>query len=104
MVNKRGRPSKDVFKNFPNPEQKRFSVNWEACSTIDETLQDYPNHGVVRLSAQLCWGLEQTIERSSKDWNAAHCNVLGEKPEEIREQFALNAEWVRRPPGTSGTD
>jgi hypothetical protein len=38
---------------------ERMSVNWAALSSAEATLQGYEGHGVVSITAKLCWELGQ---------------------------------------------
>ena len=95
MVNKNGRTSKKIFRNHPEPDC--FSVHWASCSTVEETVFDYPNHGVVIITAQDSYELGQSIRASSRAGNDSHCDIIGEKPVEGKEQFAAKSQWVKDP-------
>jgi hypothetical protein len=42
----------------------RMSVNWAILSSIEETLGGREGHGVVSITAELWWSLNQEIERT----------------------------------------
>jgi len=75
----------------------RMSVNWMNLSSVDDTLRGYPRFGIASISAELCWTLKQEIERTGSDSEPAHCDVIGNKPPNIRKQFRDNAEYLRYP-------
>lgn len=74
-----------------------MSVDWMRLSTIDDTLRSYPGFGVASISAQLCWSLNQEVERTPSEENPAHCDVIGDKPKPVRRKFSDIAEYLRYP-------
>lgn len=64
---------------------------------MDDILLEYPQVGVVGIFASTCWALSQTIERSPTEINLAHCDIVGEKGNDVLLQFQQQAEWLRQP-------
>lgn len=75
----------------------RMSVDWTKLSTVDDTLRGYPRFGVASISAELCWFLNQEVERVPSEENPAHCDVVGDKPQSVRRKFRDRAEYPRYP-------
>ena len=74
-----------------------MSVNWAAKSTVEDTLKPPGGHGVVSITAEICWSQQQNIEYTPKDGNLAHCEVVGKKGQLVRHAFRDGATWLRRP-------
>lgn len=96
-----GRVSPRAFAN--GRDTNRMSVNWSALSPVEDTLREYPDFGVASLSAELCWSLDQQIEKTPVETNPAHCDVVREKPEPVKRRFRDNARYLRypSPPGVT---
>ena len=75
----------------------RMSVNWERLSGVEATLEGYPDHGVASITAEVCWKLDQQIQRTPVEGNPSHCDVVGQKPKRVQRVFAKAARWLRLP-------
>lgn len=84
-----------AFRNTTGTD--RMSVNWAALSSVDDTLIGWEWHGVVSVTAELCWCLNQKIERTPTADNPAHCDVVGYKSESVKRKFARAGKWLRYP-------
>ena len=92
-----GRPNSGAFRA---PE---MSVNWAALSSVDHTIEESPDHGVVVLTAKVCIDEEQVIKYTPvKDDpklpdNIAHCDVVGLKGKSRGRQLAKKSVLCRIP-------
>ena len=70
-----------AFDNHPlTPD--RMSVNWAKLSSVEHTAVD-PECGVASITAKVCYQENQVIERSPKEDNHSHCDVVGRKTKSI---------------------
>lgn len=84
-----------AFANSTNTD--RMSVNYALLSSIEHTLTGYTGFGVTSITAELCWTLNQKVERTPNEDNPAHCDVVGPKPQSVRRRFARSAKLLHRP-------
>ena len=94
-VNPDGSIMSKAFSNTTNTDG--MSVNWANLSSVEEMLKGYESYGVVSITAELCWKLNQKIKQSPTPENPAHCDVIGRKSQSTRRQFARVAKWLQLP-------
>lgn len=91
-----------AFKNFPNPELRRMSVVLgdtlaELGRDPSSILEGHSGYGLVAIKAGCVRSEGQAVQRTPLDDEAAHGDVVGDKPAGRRKRFAKHAEWVIRP-------
>lgn len=74
-----------------------MSTDWMKLTTVEDTLREHPGFGAASVSAELCWFLNQEVERTPSEENPAHCDVVGDKSKPVRRKFRDMAEYLRYP-------
>ena len=91
-----------AFKNSPGGG-KDMSVALEdtladSGGEVMDVLAGYgAEWGLAAITTQTAWDHEQDVQRTPKDDDPAHGDVIGEKPTGRRKKLALAAEWVVLP-------
>lgn len=92
-----------AFKNFPNPEMLRMSVDLGdtlAAAGKDPAamLEGHVGYGLMSLTVRfLRHEVDQRLERSPLLENPFHGDVYGEKPAAMKKLMAKQAVWVVHP-------
>ena len=73
-----------------------MSVDWAELSTVQETVARFPKWdkgwGVASITAEVCWHIGEAIEYSPTTTNPAHSDIVGDRSDRVRKQFALRAD------------
>lgn len=77
---------------FKDPEA---SVDRGRYRSVQQSLENYPEHGLARIHADEARSLGQDVVADPELLNPAHALIRGRKPRKIARALAERAEWVQ---------